>query len=94
MQKYVVPALRHKKIICAIEQMGVLRVKPVLYATERRWSYALPIERNKIATNNSFVCSIAPQIVPQEEVKPTFRTLCDYFYLGQQSESLKAGPSS
>ena len=50
MQKYVVPALRHKKIMCATEQRGVLGVKSVLYATERRWSYALPIERNNIAT--------------------------------------------
>jgi hypothetical protein len=76
MQKYVVPALRHKKIMCATEQRGILGVKPVPYATEGRWSYALPIERNNIITNNSFVCSIAPQIVPQEKVKPMFRTPC------------------
>lgn len=68
MQKYMVPALRHKKIMCVTEQRGILGVKPVPYATERRWSYALPIECNNITINNSFVCSIAPHIVPREEV--------------------------
>ena len=51
MQKYVVPALRHKKIMCATEQRGILGVKPVPYDT----------------------------LVPHEEVKPTFRTPCQYF---------------
>ena len=51
MQKYVVPALRNKKIMCATEQRGILGVKPIPYDT----------------------------LVPQEEVKPTFRTPCQYF---------------
>ena len=71
MQKYVVHALLHKKIMCATKQRGILGVMPILYATE-----------------------VAPRIAPREEVKPTLRTPCQYFYVGQQNESLKAAPSS
>ena len=60
MQKYVVPALRHKKKMCATKQKGILGMMLVPYATE-----------------------VPPRIVPQEKVKPMFRTPCQYLDKGQ-----------